>query len=157
MSFEETTDLADLCEYDEYDSYNEKASFTEHGVPLSVELSQSLYGSQTPVNEPTSNFFVKAPEIFLRFDSTNTSVTEFNPKVSVQNTDNNVSKELEPISFNLKENTDVNICDDCVELQYENEFENHSNEIDDCSAEIIHKGNNSLDNDYEELFLEGII
>lgn len=167
MSFEETTDLADLCEYDEYDSYNEKtfqttsSGFTEHGIPLSVELSESLCASQTPVNEPSSNFSVRAPEIFLRFDSTNTSVTDFKtfvPHVSIQNAENNVSKESETFPFNPEESNDVNICDDCVELQYENEFENLSNDIDDCSGEIIHKRrSNSLENDYEELLSEGIL
>lgn len=167
MSFEETTDLSDLCEYDEYDSYNEQTyqtttsnSFTEYGVPLSVELSESLCASQILDNEQTSNCFVKAPEIFLRFDSTITSTTACIAQESVQNNEINVSDKLEnseeTISFNPKENTDVNICDDCVELQYENEFENPNNEIDGNDAQVKYKQSNSLDNEYEELFLEGI-
>lgn len=153
MSFEETEEL-DLCEYD---SLNEKtfqatsSSLTEHGIPLSVELSESLCASQVQTDEPTSNLFIEAPQIFLRLESTNTSVTDLIPQVSAQSSNINVSNDIETISFDCKENKDVNICDDCVELQYENEFES----LDECNAEIIHKGNN-LDNDYEELLLEGI-
>lgn len=152
MSFEETSDSADLCEYDSYTS-----SYTEHGIPLSVELSESLCASQTPVSETSSNFFVKAPEIFLRFDSSITDLKTIVSQVSEQNTENNVPQELKTISFNPEEKNDINICDNCVELQYEDEFENPSNEIDDCSAEVLPKRSNSLDNEYEELFLEGTI
>lgn len=161
MSFEETTDFADLCEYDEYDSYTVKtfqstsSSYTDHGIPLSVELSESLCASQTPVNETTSNLFVKAPEIFLRFDTAATDLKTVVSQIPVQNTENNVSKELETISVNPEESKDV--CDDCIELQYENEFANLTSEIDGCSAGIIHKRSHSLDNEYEELFLEGTI
>lgn len=166
MSFEETTDLADLCEYDEYDSYNEKtyqttlsSSFTEYGIPLSVELSESLCASQTLDDKQISNCFVKAPEIFLRFDSTITSVKDCIPQATVQNNENNSSKldnSEETITLNSKENNDVNVCDDCVELQYENEFEDPNNEVIHSYVQKSYKRNNSLDNDYEELFLEGI-
>lgn len=163
MSFEETADSTDHCEYDEYDSYNEKtyqttssSSFTEYGVPLSVELSESLRASQTPVNKQTSNCFVKASEIFLRFDSSITPGTDCLPEASAGSSEKKLEHSEESIFLNSKENNDVNICDDCVELQYENEFEDTNNKVDDSNGQIIYKRNNSLDNDYEDLFLEGI-
>lgn len=160
MSFEETTDLANFCEFDEYDSYQStsSSSFIEYGVPLSVELSESLCESQTPVKKQTSNCFVKAPEIFLRFDSTITSATSSH--ASRQSDENDVLNKLEnsdeTISLGSNEKNKVNICDDCVELQYENEFENPNDEVDDGNSQVIYDRSNSSDNDYEELFLEGI-
>lgn len=158
MSFEETTDSTDLCEYDEFDSYDEKTyqatsstGFTEYGVPLSVELSESLYESQTLINKHPADCFVKAPEIFLRFDLNITSATD---------NDSNVSNELKnsekTISIESKENDNVDYHDDCVELQYENEFEDPDDEFNDDNAQLIYKRNNRSDNDYDELFLEGI-
>lgn len=56
MSIEDITELGDLFEYDEFDSYDEHAYqeivsnnvSNEEGVPLSVELSESLNKVQTP-------------------------------------------------------------------------------------------------------------
>lgn len=168
MSFEETTDSTDLCEYDEYyDSYNVKTyqatsslSFTEYGVPLSVELSESLGENQTLVNKQTYNCFVKSPEIFLRFDSNNvTTATDSICGSSSQNNNIDKSKNTEEtILIESKENNDVIIRDDCVELQYANEFENpNDGEVIDGNAQKIPKRSDSLDNDYEELLIEGII
>lgn len=162
MSFEEPTDLANLCEYDEYDSYQSTSScnFTECGVPLSVELSESLCKSLTLVDQQTSDCFVKAPEIFLRFDPTVTSATDFISPASKQISENNVSNKLKnsegTIPFDTEAKNNVIICDDCVELQYENEFENPNNDVDGDNAHVIYKPSNSVDNDYEDLFLEGI-
>lgn len=165
MSFEETADLTDLCEYDEFDSYDDNtyqttssSNFTEYGVPLSVELSESLCKNQTAINEQTSNGFVKAPEIFLRFDTNVSSTTDFTSGSSKQNNDSNLSNELKncvgTISLESKEND--NIRDDCVELQYESEFKDPRLGVDDDNTQVIYKRKNSLDNDYEELLLEGI-
>ena len=166
MSFEETA-LVDLCEYEECDSHNDKTyqtsttnDSTDYGVPLSVELSESLSKSQTPTNKQTSNCFVKASEIFLRIDSTITPTSDFISNGSSQSNENNEPNELEnseeTIVFECKEKKNVIIRNDCVELQYENEFEDPNDEVDDGSSQVICKHNNSLDNDYEELFSEGI-
>lgn len=160
MSFEATADLADLCEYDEYedsDSYNVKTYQTassaeeEYGIPLSVELSESLGECRTLDNKQTPDCFVKSSEIFLRFDSNDTICGDSNEK---NNDASNRNEGIIPVES--KDYNDVVIRRDCVEVQYENEFDNSNDELLTTNAQIIHEGNNSLDNDYEELLLEGI-
>lgn len=154
MSFEETTNL---CEYDEFDSDNEKtyqetlsSDFAEYGVPLNVELSESLSKSQTLIDKQIYNCFIKTPEIFLRFNSGVTSVADSISDALKQNESNNSEK---IVSFECKENDNVIKRDDCVELQYENEFEKPNGEIGNGNAQVKHKRSNSLD--YEELSLKG--
>lgn len=139
MSFQETTDSEDYDEcYDECDSYNVKihqsvscVNVTEYGIPLSVELSESLLGCKTLVNKQTSNRFAKSAEIFLRFDS------------------NNDTAERDTIRY-----VDRTFDNECIELQYENQFDGPS-EVVNSNAQAIHRGNNSFD--YEEMFVEGIL
>lgn len=152
-------DFADLLEYDEFDVYDETLStlvsqrsccddqlccdsITKiEGVPLSVELSQAIAGpSQQCFNAlPTSSLvvaddetFIKAPELFLRFG---------------MNSSNSVDDFVD---------TPTNQPNDCVELQYENEFD--EDEVDDSLRFIeSSKSYHSVtENENEQLLLEGI-
>lgn len=173
MSIEQTPDLMDLFEYDEYDEYDhtyqlidEDKCSTESGVPLSVELSESLHKSQTSVTGQPSDF-VKAPEIFLRFDPSGTGISKITETIAESSSDNSGSLKNEPKklqncgklnSLESNESNDVILItngDDCVELQYENEFID-PNEPDCELSQSASKRHNSIDNDYEELLFEGI-
>lgn len=161
MSFEETIDL---CEYDEFEPYDVKTfqttSSSEHGVPLSVELSESLFKSQTLVNEQISNSFVKAPEIFLRFDSSNisgkNSISDASKQNNVVDVANESNCEENTISVEPEENDDVITRENCIELEYENDFDDRNDETGGSNVRAINKQNNSSNNDFEELLLEGI-
>lgn len=154
MSLGEEGDLIDLFEYDEFDSYNEYAyhvvtmnnDSSNDGIPLSVELSETLNKSQSTINEKSSNDFVKAPEIFLRIDvnGAGPNSESFNKK--------NVECCEKLDSLESCDSNDVILTGNCAELQYENEFMNTSEP--ECN---FSHSTRSIDNDYEELFLEGII
>lgn len=148
-------DFADLLEYDEFDVYDDALSqrsisdsITQiEGVPLSVELSQSINAIAGPSQQcfkalPAPSLvvaedegFVKAPELFLRFGiSSSQSVDDF-------------------------VDTPTNQPNDCVELQYENEFD----EDEDEGADDFLRFNESTksyhsvtENENEQLLLEGI-
>lgn len=159
MSIEKTPDLMDLYEYDEFDSYEEHTyqtiaynSLPEGGVPLSVELSESLSENQTPINDRPSTCFVKAPEIFLRVGSNITSTTD---EITTRTNINSA------IKLSSQESPEINGVvllanqEECVELQYENEFIDPNDEPDSEYVLSTNMQNNG-DNDYEELLLEGI-
>ncbi|XP_055302856.1 trafficking kinesin-binding protein milt isoform X2 [Sitodiplosis mosellana] len=167
MSIEEATDLMDLFEYDEFDSYDdhtyqliaESNCSTASGIPLSVELSESLSKNQTPVSEQPSICFVKAPEIFLRIDASGSRIST-NSESSSENSGShknaNKLKNCEKSnSLESIESNDVVLLtnrDECVELQYENEFVSPNDEPD-C-VQSPPKRHNSIENDYEELLFE---
>lgn len=172
MSIKQSTDLMDLFEYDDFEcddhTYQQIAKnkcSTESGVPLSVELSESLSKSQTPVTGQPSGF-VKAQEIFLRFDASGTGISKITETISESSSDNSDSHKNEPKklqncgklnSLESNESNDVILItngDDCVELQYENEFID-PNEPDCELPQSASKRHNSIDNDYEELLFEG--
>lgn len=175
MSIEEVTDLMDLFEYDEFDSYEEHTyqlseackTSTESGIPLSVELSESFNKNQSSDSEQSSSGFVKAPEIFLRIESITTggvSTTEENTENINQNNEcqNNVSKKLKYCSkSNSLDSTESNEAllipnrDDCVELQYENEFIDSNDEPNCDFNQKSNRQDNNIENDYEELLMEG--
>lgn len=151
MSFEE--DLVDLFEYDDFDSYNEhtyqvvevtNGSYND-GIPSSVELSETLNQSHFTVNEESP---VKSPEIFLTIDVNATGASEsFNQSNLKYCGKSNSLKSTESIDVILTDNQD-----ECIELQYENEFIGSSEP--DCN--VFHSPRN-IDNDYDELLFEGII
>lgn len=61
----------------------------ENGVPLNVELSESLNRSRIPVKEQSSSCFVKASKIFLRLETSGSgtlkSLEEINSNESTDN------------------------------------------------------------------------
>lgn len=168
MSIEESADLMDLFEYDEFVFYDdhtyhlitESKCSTENGIPLSVELSASLNENPTPVSEQPSNGFVKAPEIFLRIDS-RISTTEIRTSSS-ENSDSggNHKNENGPENYEKSNSLDMVLPSnqECVELQYENEFVGPYEESDkpDCIRSAFNR-HNSIEKDYEDLLFEGII
>lgn len=173
MSIEDITELGELFEYDEFDSYDEHAYQTiitnnisnEGGVPLSVELSESLSKSQTPESEQTSDGFIKAPEIFLRIDASaidGTSTSKSSSDVSGINASLETNKSKRRVESNSLDSTErsdgllapINL-DECAELQYENEF-GPSDENDCEYVQSTYKQPNTIDDDYEELLFEGI-
>lgn len=152
-------DFADLLEYDEFDVYDDTLStlvsqrscydrITEtEGVPLSVELSQSMNATAGPSQQSLKTLpppllvvaedkgFVKAPELFLRFGiNSSNSVDDF-------------------------VDTPTNQPNDCVELQYENEFdEDEGDGADDFLrfTESTKSYHSVTENENEQLLLEGI-
>lgn len=172
MSIEESADLMDLFEYDEFDPYDdhtyhlitENSCSTENGVPLSVELSDSLSENPTPVSEQPSNRFVKAPEIFLSIDSRISTTEKKTESLSVNSgsgsggshkSANSLENCEKSNSLESIESNDVVLVSnqECVELQYENEFVGPYEEPDLRSALNRH---NSIERDYEDLLFEGI-
>lgn len=160
-------DLADLLEYDEFDSFEAAREIpspdNEIGVPLSVELSDSMCQISGPTTAPsqtpfdggsTEDGFVKSAEIFLRLDNdgdsgTTTTITmasgSLNSKQSLDSTGGGPSSgQFSSID-----------CD--IELQYENEFFDPNN--DECNfgtepSRVHHRS--TIENDNEQLLLEGI-
>lgn len=170
MSIEKAKDLMELFEYDEFDSYDEhkyqliaESDFSsESGIPLSVELSESLSKIQTPVTETVTGF-VKAPEIFLRIDASGTEIYKTEASSDTSNEKNKQKNALKNSGkSNSLESNDSNDAillsnqDECVELQYENEFVGPSDESDCELVQTAPKRHNSIENDYEELLFEGI-
>lgn len=127
-------DFCDLLEYDEFEAYDAfqipqtADDVVSDNVPLSVELAQSLQNNSRNCTISDSEHFVKAPELFLRFDG----VVKSQPE-SLADT---------PIR-------------ECVELQYENEFDDYeeSNGIQypECSTSF-----HTIQNDNEQLLMEGM-
>lgn len=162
-------DFTDLLEYDEFDVYNElpvqRRQCTDElccnsnekidGVPLSIELSQVQ-----DVTDTEQEHFVKASELFLRFDggvgSTSTSTsdcvvdTSCGSGIKFSGSDNGSNSSETPINI------------DCVELQYENEFDDDD---DDCGGnndflqftEATKSYHSMNENENEQLLLEGIL
>lgn len=165
MSVEKITDSINLFEYDEFDAYEGHTyqfkcnGLPEGGIPLSIELSESLCKSQTTVNEKPFNF-VRAPEIFLRIDSTST--TELSPEILDQNY-YNPSGLKHGAKINRLESTKTNDVilfgsqDECVELQYENEFLCPNDDSNNDFTLSTRNQHDSIDNDYEEVLFEGIL
>lgn len=124
-------DFSDLLEYDEFEAYDafqmpqSADDAVSNNVPLSVELAQSI---ESTSRKSDSENFVKAPELFLRFDGT-------------------VKSEPESLA-----DTPIR---ECVELQYENEFDdfedNDGFDHPECSTSF-----RTIENDNEQLLLEGM-
>lgn len=113
-------DLGELFEFDEIESegnssYNanrcEDDDLSE-GVPLSVELSESLCRSAA---EAVLSGFVRAPEIFLRIDNESTTTSCDDRKTPLDH-GGSVDSNGSDASFVAIAGADA------VELQYENEF-----------------------------------
>lgn len=159
---EVSPDLLELYEYDEFDSYDEHTyqaivaakETASDGVPLSVELSESLHSNQS-VNEEqktesSEKLFEKASEIFLRIDAPETDTEcEIRSKRfgegrsdSVESIDNN---DVVPATE----------CDECFELQYENEFEDSTDEVDCNLAHSSNQPKSYIEDEYEQLLFEG--
>lgn len=152
-------DFVDLMEYDEFDVYDEIQSrslpiddnrtidMENSGVPLSVELSESMLNrSALPSTSQCTNqsdaigdsissssSFVKGSELFLRIDG--------------QNVDSAKSSEETPTTINVG-----------IELQYENEFYDEDNVDGDNLQfnETSQSYHSMADNENEQLLLEGI-
>lgn len=147
MSFEE---VSDLFEFDDFDCYDENTYRTilttnrlvEEGVPLSIELSETLNRNQNTVNEHSdSSDFVKASEIFLRLETSGTETSKSLAEVNtIETTDSLISASNQ---------------EECIELQYENEFIGPNDEPDLDFLRTARDRTNSIYNDYEELLFEG--
>lgn len=184
MSDEISPDLLELFEYDEFDSYQEHLyqvannPIVETGVPLSVELSESL--SRSSINkclddvaktpsplQPINNAFVKAPEIFLRIETSHNNSSKNGANVDANASCSSSRKLSLGQKSNSLESTDSNDLlslinrndDGCVELQYENEFIDSTEDENDC--DLVDTGFSTLptcvDSDYEQLLFEGIL
>lgn len=160
-------DLADLLEYDEFDSFEAARDLpspdNEIGVPLSVELSDSMcqisgpttVPSQTPFDGgPNDDGFVKSAEIFLRLDSDNDSGTT--TTITIASGSLNSKQSLDSTGGGPSSGQFSSIdCD--IELQYENEFFDPNN--DECNfvtePSTVHR-RSTIEIDNEQLLLEGI-
>lgn len=126
-----SVDFSDLLEYDEfeaYDAFQMPENVDSDNVPLSVELAQSVQSNSKNCTKSDCEHFIKAPELFLRIDS----VVKSQPESLTQT----------PIR-------------DCIELQYENEFDDYeeSNGIQyPESSTSFH----TIENDNEQLLMEGM-
>lgn len=158
---EVSPDLLELLyEYDEFDSYDEQTyqaiiaakETASDGVPLSVELSESLHSNNQSVNEEQKTdsdekLFENAPEIYLRIDEPDTETEcEIKPKLQSEGR----SALIESIDNN--DVVRVTEFDECFELQYENEFE------DDVDCNVAHSSNQPksyIEDEYEQLLFEG--
>lgn len=129
-----SADFSDLLEYDEFEAYDAfqmpqtTENVTVDNVPLSVELAQSIQSSSRNFTKSEVEHFVKAPELFLRIDG----VVKSQPECLAET----------PIK-------------DCVELQYENEFDDYD-ESDGIQYANPSTSFNTIENDNEQLLLEGM-
>lgn len=124
-------DFSDLLEYDEFEAYDafqmpsSPDDAVSDNVPLSVELAQSVEHAS---RQSDSETFVKAPELFLRFDGIGKSQPESLAETPIR---------------------------DFVELQYENEFDEYEDNDElhhpECSTSF-----RTIENDNEQLLLEGM-
>lgn len=146
MTNEVSPDLLELFEYDEFDSYDEHTyqaiaaakETASDGIPLSVELSESLHNSQS---DEQNSGFVKAPEIFLRIESNIENKTKRSN--SLESSDSNI---VIPVA----NGDDI----ECFELQYENEFDDQIDETDIAHSSC--QPNSCVETEYEQLLFEGI-
>lgn len=165
-SIESSPSLTDLFEYDEYDSYesaydNEIADAKDQlngGVPLSVELSESIHRQcddavSTSSGRDANDSFVKAPEIFLRFDGDASGATS-------ATTDTNSESKTEcdrPDGSFESGGSDGPVGCDIVELHYENEFADAS--ADECDASGLttsqSRAISQFENENEQFLFEG--
>lgn len=161
-------DFTDLLEYDEFDVYDKLLPSSDgngqerlarrpctdqlccssndkvEGVPLSVELSEVQDKSND--DEP----FVKAPELFLRFDG-----------ASGDDGGSSGSGVRFRCSVNDNNSCETPVNNDCVELQYENEFDDDDDDVDGNSGflqftEATKSYHSMNENENEQLLLEGI-
>lgn len=166
MSNDESTDLMELFEYDEFDSYDpqtyptiDSAYGANSGVPLSVELSQCLSSPALAQSTPSTahDNFIKAPEIFLRIDATSGGDRAATPSNPTKSIDDEPAESLDSIDscaggeVKLSTNRDA-----CIELQYEDEFVDSSDENDCEPTNVVYERRNSIESDYEQLLFEGI-
>lgn len=174
MSNSESFDLTDLFEYDEFDSFDaprhtfhslESVNDDDFGVPLSVELSQSIcqnianasVQSECTTNDHDLVDFVKAPEIFLRIGDaeTATGTTTTITTSSTKKTDGS-DKKTDSIEST---GSDVSVAQtnhgDIVELQYENEFSDPNTDEYDV-GNLGFERSTQFENDNEQLLFEGI-
>lgn len=173
LSNESSLDLTDLYEYDEFDLYenpynNSPEQQYEDGIPLSVELSESIRLNRISASQETclnsninltdhqSNAFVKSSEIFLRIDNeaetataTTTTITTSSSKKTDFDCDRKTNDSIE------SSGSDVSLVhishDDIVELHYENEFIDPN--ADECDVDERHT---AFENENEQLLFEGI-
>lgn len=159
---EVSPDLLELYEYDEFDSYDEHTyqaiiaakETASDGVPLSVELSESLHSNQSVNEERTSDssekLFEKAPEIFLRIDTHETEA-RCDTKLKLQSEGQSASVE----SIDNNDVVPIIECDECFELQYENEFEDSTDDVDYNVAHSSNQPKSYIEDEYEQLLFEG--
>lgn len=181
MSIESSPSLTDLFEYDEYDSYEssyaemDTRENLEEGIPLSVELSQSI-GRQcndvpyrittsaaataaASIDTDANNQFVRAPEIFLRIDNdavhASTATTSTDDSTKIKTECNRSGGSTESSGSDLSE-VRATGCD-IVELQYENEFiDANADECDDgAQMSTCQRSMTQFENDNEQLLFEG--
>lgn len=178
-SFESSPSLTDLFEYDEYDSYENpyaEIDTSDHhteGIPLSVELSESLSRRQcndlphtilassasTDIDTDANNQFVKAPEIFLRIDNEVPTAAACTTSTNVCTI---IKTECDRTADSFESSgSDVSVAPaidcDIVELHYENEFFDASgDECDDVGPSTsCLRSATQFENDNEQLLFEG--
>lgn len=182
MSIESSPSLTDLFEYDEYDSYEssyaeiDTGENLEEGIPLSVELSESIgrHCDDVPHKITTttaaataaasndtdaSNQFVRAPEIFLRIDndvvhaSTASASTDVSTEIKTECNRSGGSTESSGSDLSEVRATGCGI----VELQYENEFiDANADDCDDgAQMSSCQRSMAQFENDNEQLLFEG--
>lgn len=122
-----SVDFSDLLEYDEFEAYDafQMPEGTENLDSDNVPLSVEL--AQSVQSNTKSDNFVKAAELFLRIDGGVKSQPESLTQTPIR---------------------------DCVELQYENEFDDEESDgmqYPECSTAL-----HSIENDNEQLLLEGM-
>lgn len=179
MSIESSTSLTDLFEYDEYDSY--ESSYAEidtlenldEGIPLSVELSESISRqcddrshkittstAVADIDTDANNQFVRAPEIFLRIDndvvnaSQASAITDASTEIKTECNGSGGSTESSGSDVSEVRATGCDI----VELHYENEFiDANADECDDGGQmSSCQRSMTQFENDNEQLLFEGI-
>lgn len=139
-------------EFDEPEVLNEtvfeRSAYHVEGVPLSVELSESILRSSESAGSSSSQCFVKSADIFLRIDSDVDSVTE---------TDSNSSnaKQLSTATSDASSSKQFFI-DGGSELQYENEFFDPNDDESNFTEAPRINHRLSLESDNEQLLFEGI-
>lgn len=164
-STELSPDLGELFEFDEiesdgnifYELNRNNESDLSDGVPLSVELSESLCRSaaETILCQSIDSNFIRAPEIFLRIDNIETEATNSSSSINVKNNHNESIERNEGNSIDSNESdaSFVAIADnDIVELQYENEFVDSEISVHD-SGHVLRPS--QFESDNEQLLFEG--
>lgn len=182
-SIESSSSLTDLFEYDEYDSYEnpyaeiDTSSDCDDGIPLSVELSESLRrqcadelsqkitSSCADIDTDANQHFVRAPEIFLRIDNNDVAATTTTPGDASATTDASTKiKKTEcdrTVGSIESSGSDVSevpaIGCDIVELHYENEFIDANADDDDINrTTACQRSTTQFENDNEQLLFEGM-
>lgn len=163
MSIGETTDLNDLFEYDNLDSFKEDSYQTttnndsaEGGIPLSVEILESMKKNDLPYEKGKSQCFLRASEILLKIDS---NIKDGPCIIKAEaNKKSNIKHYEKPHLPELNIQNDVILLsnrDDCVGLLYDNKLLVPNNTEFNyvlTTRKCIH----NIENEYEEQLLEGI-